>query len=99
MKRTFKLNGKVFDVKSDIHDEVTINCRDLYSCYDNPSIYKRAIWSEWAAWFMSMNCFRFGVRSFNTFMFTIEALVYVEEFESDCYLLITPTRQELRIIC
>ena len=99
MKRTFNLNGKVFDVKSDIHDEVTINHRDLYSCYDNPSTYKQAIWSNWCSWFMSMNCFRFGIRSFNCQMFTIEALVYVEEFESDCYLLITPTRQELRVVC
>ena len=99
MKRTLKLNGKVFDVKSDIHGEPTICSKDLYSCYDRPSIYKQSIWTDWCSWFMNIGCFTFGIRSYNTFMFTIEAIVYVEEFESECYLLITPTRQELRVIC
>lgn len=99
MKKTFELNGVLFDVKSDIHHDVVISLKDLYSCYDRPSSMKQSIWTEWCSWFMSMNCFRFGILSYNTFMFTIEALVYVEEFESDCYLLITPTRRELRVVC
>ena len=99
MKRTFNLYGKLFEVKSDIHEEPFISSKDLYSCYDRPSIYKQSIWANWCSWFMDMGCFEFGIRSYNTFMFTIEAIIYVQEFESDCYLLITPSRQELRVIC
>ena len=98
MKRIFNLNGVDFTVCKDIDHDIIISCKDLYSCYDRPSTRKQAIWTDWCNWFMSMNCWRFGVRSYNTSIFTIEAIVYVEEFDSDCYLYITSTRRELSVI-
>ena len=92
---TITIDGEVFELQKPVSLYVNINCRDLYSCYDNPSTRKQGIWVSWCSWFLDRNCWRFGVSSYNTMMFTINAITYVEELQCDCYLYITPTHNYL----
>ena len=91
------LDGITFEVcKPCTTKDKVIYTRDIYECYERPSQTKIAIWNEWCRYFIDKrNCFRFGVASYNSMQFTIEAIMWVEELGCDCYLSITKTRNWL----
>ena len=71
----------------------SISNRSIYDCYNNPSQAKRNIWKWWRHWFAELrlnenaNIYSYGVRSYSSHFFTIEA--HIEYLGVTYYLEIT----------
>ena len=97
MKKYIRINNETFEVKKTIadFDYSKIASKTLDSCYDRPSYTKERIWDFWSQWFNELGTFYYGIKSYNCMMFTIEGVAYVPELDTDCYIYITKTRQEV----
>lgn len=93
MKKYLEINGHGFEVKKPINAIPVISRRDLSDCYARPSVVKQAIYDNWSRWFVYCNSTQFGVRSYNTNMFTIEGIV--EHEGTTYYVYISKTREEI----
>lgn len=61
--------------------QVITTSKILDDCYKTPSITKQEIFNDWFEW--ACECekvFAFGVRSYNTFMFTLQGYVMFNDF-------------------
>lgn len=92
-----KLNGRVFKVcKSISPSDVDSRYfgRTLDECYAKPSHMKELIYHEWANWFKTFRDCNFGVRSYNSNIFTLTGIILTDDFTP--YLVtIYPTHQEV----
>lgn len=98
MKRFITINGQEFELKKyrngKIEDVISnmVSCsKMLDDCYGRPSERKKAIFDYWFRWYYeNENMFGFGIRSYNTHIFTLQAYMM---FTDDIYGLvdITPT--------
>ncbi len=97
MKKHVVIAGREFRVCNDIHlDTKHVSSRDIWDCYNKPSVTKITIWKSWYNWFYNnLHDVDMGVCSYNCMMFTIEAVAYVEELGDYYYFYITKTRQEI----
>ena len=72
--------------------------RSLWDCYDRPSEIKESIWDNWRYWMHDSNVNEneysvqyMQVSSYNSMMFTIDALVFDKQDYIKYFLHITPT--------
>ena len=102
MKQYVEINGVNFELSDEINFRCHVNSRNyhfpaLYNCYEKPSYRKVSIYEEWFKWFEATKQNEewqykatFGVRSYNTNVFTLGiTLVYEQVWY---YLEIFPTR-------
>ena len=99
MKKEVIINGRAFvlkKVKGELHPKFAT--RDLYECYEKPSIAKQSVYGYWFEWYMNEDnnyiLKHFSVDSYNFQMFTLRCDVYNMEDEFIGQLYITKTRQE-----
>lgn len=59
---------------------------NLDSCYERPSIYKRAIYDEWCNFFADLGCFECGIESYNCMQFTFGAYFKFEGVQYYAYI-------------
>ena len=86
------IDGRTFLVKK---LDFAISCdrmkeRSLYDCYNRPSTAKQHIFNDWKEWANKNNIEHFGVRSYNTSIFTLEGIYYNKENNTNYYIYITP---------
>ena len=106
MTKYTKINGEIFETINSKKTQNLINWhnsqprRDLLECYEKPSKTKRAIFSKWCNW--AFECFPeiFGlsITSYNTFSFTLGAILYDSEDNLIGYIQITPNHNRLYLI-
>ena len=92
MTKYTEINGVYFEtIKSD-KTEAFIKRQEnpfnrpinIYECYNKPSKSKLDIYDYWLDWFnQSSNVYAFGITSYNTFSFTIGAILFDEETGED----------------
>lgn len=80
--KNVEINGVQFEVSKRRYtrDEITSIAldggRNLYHFYDRPSHAKESIYQEWLDWSHGVNgLFYWGVRSANTFQFTLGGII------------------------
>lgn len=100
MKKDIKINYEVFELCKPLNFYDVVNHFkgdgvDLYDCYNKPSVRKQSIYDSWHDWFKSLISeedeyrFKFGISSYNTSIFTLNALIkYCGKWY---YIHITPT--------
>lgn len=75
--KTMEINGVTFEVCG----TTTRQCvkeRSLYDVYARPSDTKRDIWAWWVSWFNEVRCWEYGVSSYNSNFFTINAILRMD---------------------
>ena len=104
MKKYINLSGKIFEVVSPRFNldyeniKETTKTRNIFNAYENPSQAKCNIYDDWDLWFWRLydneiieDGSWLGVRSKNTFMFTLHFLVTYEGEKYYC--VVTPSNQ------
>lgn len=96
-KQYMIVNGIEFTVEKPISN-IVLTCdysRDLFDCYERPSMRKQSIWYSWLEWASMLpgSC-QLCVSSFNAQFFTIRGL-WCREDGKKYFLYITKTRQEI----
>lgn len=97
--KTLTINGTNFELKVPRKNKVTISealeylerykGRTIYDCYERPSVYKEAIYSDWLCWLRTtVNVGYFGVTGYNCMQFSLGALAWID----DKYYLLRITR-------
>ena len=71
--KTIEINGKTFELCGETSRNYVKN-RDLFDCCGRPSVYKIRIWYDWVAWFEEAHISEYGVSSFNSSFFSINAI-------------------------
>ena len=93
-RNTIQIGNKTFTVQHSKYAKVSnllyASGRTLDDCYTRPSATKQSIYWDWLMWANDNNVQYFGVRSYNSNMFTLQGMV---EIDGLYYILeITPTR-------
>lgn len=104
MKRQKKfksVNGVTFELKELNHDvdleQIILSSKMLDECYNRPSYRKQAIFDSWWNWYSECdNIHGFGIRSYNTNIFTLQGYI---EFNDYSYgvIDITPTHNYIYV--
>ena len=101
MKKFIEIDGIYFEVQRQ-HIACGIGermkQRTLEQCYNKPSMRKKAIYSDWWHWSKRNDLQLFGVRSYNTNVFTLECLYITANDGNMYYLEITPCNKRAYII-
>ena len=101
MKQYIELNNVTFEVKKakgELHPMKEV--RTLEDCYARPSAIKKAIYSDWFNWYLTVESPKYQlvnmtIQSYNVNMFTIRMDVFdTKTYGFIGYLYITKTRQE-----
>lgn len=95
-----KIGNENFDMKKYINkgDIENLTFKSIYNCYDRPSETKVNIYNKYY-YLLLDNCdnvLKYGVNSYNRFMFTIHAIVEIAN--KKYYVYITKSRNEIRKI-
>lgn len=90
-----KINGEYFKIMKPISSFSFCwnTFKDIYSCYQKPSEIKLSIYKDWEEWFNELNCYDYGIISYNGFMFTCGAIINYDG--QKYYIYIAKTRQEI----
>lgn len=98
MKKVMEINGENFTIMKSISSfSFHYNTfKDIYSCYEKPSEIKLSIYKDWEKWFNELNCYDFGIISYNGWMFTCGGIIKIDG--QMYYIYITKTRQEIYAI-
>ena len=86
--KTMEINGRTFELCGTTN-RCTVKQRDIRDCYARPSETKMSIWFDWVTWFMKTGIFEYGVSSYNSNFFTINAVYYDKETKTEYILVIT----------
>ena len=92
-KNVIVLGGEEFKRKNNIYfnNYYSNNFKSLYQCYDRPSQSKQWIYNKYYDLLLkekNTSILEYGVRSYNTFMITLEAII--QKNNKKYYLMITP---------
>ena len=71
--KTITINGKNFELFGTTTRDV-VKQRSLFDCYTRPSETKCCIWQNWVRWFMEAKIWEYGVSSYNSNFFSINAI-------------------------
>ena len=71
--KTIVINGKTFELSGETSRNY-VKDRDLFDCYARPSVYKIRIWDDWMVWFNEAHISDYGVSSYNSSFFSINAI-------------------------
>lgn len=83
------INGVDFELDTkEVVDNPIVFYKSVYDVYGCCSDTKRAIWEEWARWFMERNSTMFGVTSHNSNFFTISGCITGDD-ANEYYVVIT----------
>lgn len=100
MSKSIKIGNKIFSVHRNKYTNPNILAyyegRTLTDCYTKPSATKISIYNEWLHWAVENGITHFGVRSYNTNIFTLQGLATVDGV--DYVLNITPTSNKACIV-
>lgn len=73
-------------------DSIVSSSRMLDDCYERPSQRKQAIFDSWWSWYKECdNVFGFGIRSYNTNIFTLQGYICLDSAWNIGIIDITPT--------
>lgn len=96
MKNIITIGNEEFEVKKAINFMPNYKRTAIFSAYNSPSQIKIDIYRYWENWASENNIESFGIQSYNTNMFTLSGITYIDGTFYDIY--ITKTRQEVRPI-
>ena len=96
MKNIITIGNEEFEVKKAIDFMPVYKRLGIFSAYTRPSQIKIGIYRYWENWANENNITLFGIQSYNTNMFTLSGITYIDGTFYDIY--ITKTRQEVRPI-
>lgn len=99
MKREVIIHGRIFTLKKvKVELRPEFSTRDLWDCYEKPSIAKQSIYADWLKWYKKENnnivLKHFSINSYNVHMFTLRCDVYNPDSEFLGCIYISKTRQE-----
>ena len=99
MKKEVIINDRAFTLKkAKVELRPNFITRNLYECYEKPSITKQSIYNDWLDWYMEEdNNFilkHFSVNSYNVNMFTLRCDVYGMDNKFLGCIYISKTRNE-----
>lgn len=81
--------------RSEVSKQVNAG-KTIYDCYTRPSTRKMYIWEYWNNWFIDQEAWLYGVKSYNSNIFTITGMI--NHKGTLYYVVITPTRQEVTLV-
>ena len=96
MKNIITIGNEEFEIKKAIDFMPNYKRTGIFSAYARPSQIKIGIYRYWENWASENNIELFGIQSYNTNMFTLSGITYIDGTFYDIY--ITKTRQEVRPI-
>lgn len=94
MKKNITIDNRTFEVKrskyANANNLYRYSHRGIYQCYDRPSTTKVEIYHDWEKWVYMNDVEYFGIKSYNSNIFTLQGLI---NYQGQIYILeITPTR-------
>mgnify|MGYP000845910357 CR=1 FL=1 len=91
--KTIDINYVKFELKKSINYTPYYNIKTLSDCYNKPSYKKQQCYDYWLNFYYTLNSdnkiVHPSIKSYNTFMFTIEMLIKINN--TKYYLYITPS--------
>lgn len=71
-EKYININGVNFErVKGGVNN-INTSLKDIYQCYDRPSIYKVNIYNEWCEFAREVDSTKYGIASYNVNIFTFD---------------------------
>ena len=94
---TMKLNGQSFVLFESRRDAISIPYSYRYKtfkeAYKRPSVEKQKEYEKWCKWFQEMGSEKYGIYTYNRYVFTMGGIIEIEGFKYYAY--ISRTRNEL----